>query len=139
MPAFGIPQSGGFGPPNQGLNVTCLQPSEEIILFDGTETPAEGLASIAFARGYQGSVDGGVTFNISGMPAGMTIDVQVCSPPAGGFASTTAMGNAFFTVATLSPDTNGNTAYTDTGRSAFYRLSILAYTTGTMPTAVAQR
>ena len=86
MPAFGIPQSGGFGPPNQGLNVTCLQPGERMVLFDGTETPALGLASIAFARGTQGSQDGGSTFTIIGMPTGMTVDVQVCSPPDGGFA-----------------------------------------------------
>lgn len=144
MPAFGIPQSGPFGPPNQGLNVTCLQPSEELTLFDGTETPALGLASIAFARGYQGSQDGGSTFSIIGMPAGMTVDVQACSPPTGkaadpvtgGFASVAAMDAAFITVNTMAPT---DPPYTDIGRSAFYRFKISAYTTGAMPVGVVQR
>ena len=137
MPAFGLPQSGPN--PISGLNVTCLQPSEELTLFDGTETPVLNLASIAFARGFQGSVDGGSTFNLSGMPSGMTIDVQVCSPPSGGFTTVAAMAAAFNSVVTISPDANGNGSYTDIGRSALYRLLILAYTSGAMPVGVVQR
>lgn len=136
MPVFGIPQPGPFGPPNQGLNVTCVQPSERLTLFDGTETPAVGLASIAFARGYQGSQDGGSTFTIIAMPAGMTVDVQVCSPPDGGFASVAAMDAAFVTVNTAAPS---DPPYTDIGRSTFYRFKISAYTTGAMPVGVVQR
>jgi hypothetical protein len=139
MPAFGIAQSGGFGPPNQGLNVTCVQPGEELTLFDGTETVALNLASIDFARGTMGSGDNGSTFNLTGIPTGMTVDVQACSPPAGGFASTAAKDKAFTSLVTLSPDANGNASYTDIGRSAFYRYKISAYTSGTMPVGVVQR
>lgn len=140
MPAYGIAQSGWNPPPNQGLNLADVVPGETIVLFDGTETAAAGLASIAFARGYSpDAADNGITFNLSGMPAGMTVDVQVCSPPAGGFASTAAMAAAFSTVATIAPDSGGNGWYTDVGRSAFYRLQISAYTSGAMCVGVAQR
>lgn len=139
MPVFGIPQAGGYGPPNQGLNVTSVQPGQSLVLFDGTEAAALDLASVAFARGLQGSSDNGFTINITGMPVGMTVDVQACSPPAGGFASVAAMGNAFSSVATIGPDANGNGFYTDVGRSAFYRLLISAYVSGTTPIAVVQR
>ncbi len=107
-----------------------------MVLFDGTETPASGLASIAFARGTQGSQDGGSTFTIIGMPTGMTVDVQVCSPPDGGFASVAAMDAAFSTVNTAAPT---DAPYTDVGRSTFYRYKISAYTTGAMPVGVVQR
>ena len=112
----------------------CLDVGSSIKMFDGTETPAAGLKSIAFARGHQGSSDKGVTFNISGMPAGMTIDVQIAS---------INVDADYSSVATLSPSAgspdSGNSFYTDEGRSAFYRLYVLSYTSGTMPIAKAQR
>jgi hypothetical protein len=136
---FGIAQAGGIGPPNQGLNMTTVYPGDSLTLFDGTETPALGLASIAFARGMMGSNDGGLTINLSGMPAGMAIDVQVCSAPAAGFASTTALAAAMSSVTTLTPDSGGNASYTDIGRSQFYRLEVSAYTTGAMCVGVVKR
>jgi hypothetical protein len=140
MPAFGTPQAGAFGPPNQGLNVVNLGPGDIVSLFDGTETPALNLASVAFSRGYSAGVsDNGTTFNISGIPAGMTVDVQVCSPPAGGFSSVAAMNAAFSSVITLTADANGNASYTDVGRSQFYRLLLSAFTTGAMCVGVASR
>lgn len=140
MPAFGIAQSGPFGPPNQGLNVTSIVPGDNLVLFDGTETPLTGLASIAFSRGTgQGPGDGGSTFNLTGMPSDMTVDVEVCSPPNGGFASVAAMNSAFSSVTTMIADSGGNSSYTDLGRSQFYRLKITLYTTGTMPVGVVQR
>ena len=140
MPTFGTPQAGAYSPPNQGLNVRSVFPGDSLALFDGTEAPAVGLASIDFARAERGSDDAGSTFNISGMPAGMTIDVQDCSPPTGGFASVAAKNAAFTSNGvTLSPDANGNVSWTDIGRSAFYRLYISAYAAGAMPVAVVQR
>mgnify|MGYP003704400921 CR=1 FL=1 len=38
------------------------------------------------------------------------------------------------TLSTITADANGNGAYTDIGRAAFYR-AVLNYTSGTMPTA----
>jgi len=133
MPEYDVPQAGS-NRTNPGKNVTCLDVGQSYVMFDGTETPAVGLASVAFARGTQGSVDGGVTFNMSGDDGDAAIDVQV--------ASINEDAN-FTTVATLtpsagSPDT-GNAAYTDLGRSAFYRLYMSAYSGGAMPVVVAQR
>src|ERR1700688_5045820 len=138
MPLFGVSQSGGN--PIAGLNLTDLIPGDAMVLFDGTETPASGLKSVAFARG-PGPVgaDNGTTFTLRGIPTGMTVDVQVAS---GSFASVAAMDAAFTTVATLSPSTTpdtGNAAYTDVGRSAFYRLYMSAFTSGAMPVATATR
>lgn len=107
-----------------------LFPGESLVLFDGTETPSVGLASIAFARGTSPGGDEGSTFSLSGMPAGMTIDVQVSA-----FNNTAD----FTSVETLTPDANGNAASTDAGRSLFYRLSISAYSTGSMCTGGVQR
>ena len=120
------------------LNVPCLDVGQSLKMFDGTETPAVGLKSIAFARGTQGSDDTGTTFDGSGLPAGMTIDVQVTNAPVNA-----AQDATFHTVSTLSPSggspDSGNIAYTDIGRSAFYRLYVSAYTSGAMPTVIAQR
>lgn len=119
-------------------NPPCLDVGRSFTMFDGTEIPSVGLKSIAFARGAQGSDDGGTTFDVAGMPVGMTIDVQVTNTPVG-----PAQDASFTSVQTLvrsggSPD-SGNSAYTDIGRSAFYRLYVSAYISGAMPVAVAQR
>jgi hypothetical protein len=133
MPVYGVAQSG----PNatSGLNLTSLIPGDlPLTLFNGTETPAIGLRSVAFSRGYSaGASDNGITFKLSGMPTGMTVDVQCAESNVDG---------DYTSIATLSPSTSpdtGNAAYTDVGRSTFYRLYVSAYTSGTMPTAVAQR
>lgn len=116
------------------INPPCLDVGRSLVMFDGTETPAIGLKSIAFARGTQGSDDAGTTFDGSGLPAGMTIDVQVAN---------LNVDADYHTVSTLSPSggspDSGNIAYTDTGRSAFYRLYVSAYTSGAMPIVIAQR
>ncbi len=128
---YGTPQSGYNGPPNQGLNLASVPPGESYILFSGTETPSSGVKSVAIARGYSpGAVDDGMTFYCSGMPAGCTIDVQ---------ASNTDLDGDYLTLATLSGDANGNAGYTDTGRAAFYRAKISAFTTGAMPIVTVNR
>jgi hypothetical protein len=134
MPVYGVAQAGYNPAPNQGLNLASLEPGESIVLFSGAETPSTGLKSVAFARGYSAGVaDNGITFDATGMPSDMTIDVQVANND---------IDAQYTSVATLSasttPDT-GNAAYTDTGRSAFYRLYVSAYTAGTMPKVKAQR
>ena len=134
MPVYNVAQAGSNGPPNQGLNLTSLEVGESIVLFNGTETPAVGLKSVAFARGYSpGAGDNGITFDATGMPSNMTIDVQVANKDID--AEYTTVNTI---TASTTPDT-GNGAYTDIGRSAFYRLYVSAYTTGTMPKVRAQR
>lgn len=117
-------------------NPRCLDVGQSMQLFDGTETPAVGLKSAAFARGTQGSTDAGSTFWAQGMPAGMVIDVQEANTNAD--ADYTSNGGGQLTPSMGSPD-SGNSVFTDVGRSAFYRLYVSAYTSGAMPAAGAQR
>lgn len=132
---YGSPQAGYNAPPNLGLNLTSLSPGDgPLTLFDGTETPAAGLKSIAFSRGPSpGGADNGTTFKLRGMPVGMTVDVQCAEAD---------VDADYTSVQTLSPSTTpdtGNAAYTDTGRSAFYRFYISAFTSGAMPVGTAER
>lgn len=129
MPVYGSPQSGGLA---------ALTPGDSATLFNGTETPAVSLASIAIARGtgVGGGSPNGMTFNATGIPSGCTIDVQVCGGPE------TVAGEAgaqYSTVYTINPDANGNGFYTDVGYSPFYRVTLSAYTSGTMPIVTVQR
>ena len=131
MAVYGIPQVGNN--PVPGLNLTSIVPGDSYTLFDGTETPAAGLASIAFSRGYSPGVsDNGVSFFVSGFPAsGCTVDIQ---------ASDTDIDGDYYSVSgSLAPDTNGNAAYTDIGRANFYRAFLTTYASGTMPVVKASR
>lgn len=121
MPLYGTAQAGGFP--------TVIYPGDNYTLFDGTETAASGLISIAFYRGHApgGIGDNGTSFDASGVPSGMTIDIQVANEDITG---------SYYTVGTLSSTT---LAYTDVGRSAYYRAKISAYTSGSMPRLNAQR
>lgn len=60
----------------------------------------------------------------------MTVDVQVAGVD---------VDADYFSVATLSPDANGNAAYTDVGRSPFYRFKISAYSSGNVPVGTVNR
>lgn len=124
MPLYGAAQAGG-GP-------TVIYPGDNFTLFDGTETPATTTISIAFTRGNApgGMADNGTSFDAVGMPSGMVIDIQ---------AANSNVTGSYAMVGQIIPDANGNGNYTDVGRSQFYRAKISAYTSGTMPSLVAQR
>lgn len=131
MPLYDTPQAGSNS--NSAKNVKCVDVGSFYTMLDGTETPGLGVASVAFARGHMAGSKG-LTINLSGMPAGMTVDVQVAAHNiAGEFSSV-----ATITPSSGSPD-SGNGFYTDDGLSAFYRLYISAYVSGAMPVAVASR
>ncbi len=129
---YGVAQAGYNGPPNQGKNLTALIPGDSYTLFDGTETPSNGLASVAIVRGTApGFTDAGITFYVTGGAAiTTTIDIQ---------ASNIDSDADYFTLATITPDSSGNGAYTDQGRAAFYRAKLSAYSTGNMPIVNCQR
>lgn len=130
MPTYGIPQSGYSA--TSGLNLTSVVPGDSFTLFDGTETPASGLKSVAFSRGYSpGASDNGISFDCSGMPSGSVIDIQAANQDLDASYSSVSGG--------LTPDANGNATYTDVGRSAFYRAVLTTYTTGAMSKVIAQR
>jgi hypothetical protein len=98
-------------------------------LFDGTEAPALGLASRAFARGTSGGQPPNGTFAMTGCPQSATVDIQCSSTD----PATDPEGTTFTTIYTITPDANGSGVYQDTGQSQFYRAVLSAYSSGTMP------
>lgn len=132
MPLYGANQSGYNQGSSQELNITALSPGESMTLLASTDgTPSTSTKSVSFSRAYSPSgMDGGITFNATGMHSGMTIDVQVAAHD---------LDAEYLPVTTMSPDSGNNAAYTDVGRSPFYRVKISAYTSGTMPTVTANR
>lgn len=130
MPVYGTPQSGPYA--DSGRNLRAISPGDRYVLFNGTETPAADLASVAIVRGHSPSAaDNGVTFYVSGSAETSTvIDIQ---------GSNEDVDGSYFTVAQITPDANGNGSYTDVGRDAFYRAKLSAYSTGAMPVVTAQR
>lgn len=104
-------------------NVPSLVPGDWLTLLDGTETLPQNAASIAFVRGYSPSAnDGGITFNATNIPANSVIDIQ---------AAPDDVAAEYTTTGQLVPDANGNAAYTDEGRSPFYRAEISSSTAAT--------
>ena len=99
-------------------------------LFDGTETPVQGLASKPFARATKGSDDVGSSFLALGMPSDMVIDVQ---------AANENLDASYITTQSITSDTDGKGGATEPGRSQFYRLKISVYTTGAMPVVTVSR
>lgn len=122
MPLYSTPQSGPNS--NTALNITSLSSGDpEYTLLNGTETLAQGAASISFSRGYSAGVsDNGITFNATAMPSGCVIDIQVA--PAD-------VATQYTTIAQITGDANGNAALTDTGRSPFWRLYVSSSTAAT--------
>ena len=69
MNLYGSLQSGGV--------LTALYPGESLALFDGKETPASGMKSLAFARAMGGApADNGITFYASLLPAGSVVEIE---------------------------------------------------------------
>lgn len=132
MPLYGVAQAGSNPPPNQGLNLTALIPGDFYELFTGAETPSNGLASVAIVRGTAPAfTDNGITFYVTGGADTSTkIDIQ---------GSNIDSDGDYYTLDTITPDANGNGAYTDVGRAAFYRAKLSAYSTGKMPIVTVQR
>jgi hypothetical protein len=119
-----------YGTPQTGI--TSLVPGDSMTLFDGTEAAAVGLASIPFSRGYSPSGDdAGSSFFVRGGAVTTAVDVQ---------GANENVDAQYLTLDTLVPDANGNAAYTDIGRAAFYRYKISARGGGDpMPVCTVQR
>ena len=132
MPAYGIAQPGYNVYPNQGLNLTSVISGESFTLFDGTETAAQGLKSVAFTRGPAPGIvaDNGITFYVSGGPAGAVVEIEGANINADG---------DYVVLNSITLDANGNGAYTDIGRASFFRAVLSTYTSGPMPIVTAQR
>jgi hypothetical protein len=130
MPTYGTPQAGSNSSLGKNLSAVCV--GDTYILFDGTETAAGGLKSVAFARATQGSGDNGITFQVIGAPAGSQVDIQ---------SSNEDVDASYVNVETLTADSSGNANYTDTGRSPFWRavLGSGGASPAVMPKVIAER
>lgn len=112
MPLYGVPQAGSNS--DLSKNLSDVQPGTSYVLLDGTEDFSEIFASVAFARGTQGSTDAGMSFSASGIPPGGSVDIQVANEDD---------DSLYTTVNSIVPDVNGNGSALDLGRSAFYRVA----------------
>lgn len=134
MPIYGVPQAGYNQGANQGLNLTDLIPGESFVCFDGSESPAVNLASVAFNRGLAPAfTDQGITFYMNGAPPDMVIDVQ---------GSNIDKDADYVTLGQLGPAATGSNTYTDIGRAAFYRVKITTASSGSpavMPVVTVMR
>ena len=130
MAIYGVAQSG----PNitsPGLNVAVLYPGDPYTLFDGTETVASNLKSVAIQRGPSPAAgDNGISFYAKGMASDMIIDIQ---------GAPRDVEAEYTTLWQITADASGLGAYTDIGRALCYRAVISTYTSGTMPTLKVQR
>jgi hypothetical protein len=112
MPLYGVFQAGSN--PDLSKNLSDVCPGQSYTLLDGTEDFGEVTASVAFARGTQGSGDNGVSFFASGGSEGDNVSIQAAAVDE----------DQFYTeVGSISLDANGNGAATDVGRAAFYRVA----------------
>ncbi len=112
MPLYGVFQAGSN--PDLSKNLSDVCPGTSYVLLDGTEDiSSEATASVAFARGTQGSTDAGMSFSASGGTPSGTVDIQVANEDE---------DDLYTTVNTIALDANGNGSALDIGRSAFYRV-----------------
>lgn len=112
MPLYGAFQAGSN--PDMSKNLTDVCPGQSYTLLDGTEDfSGEVMASVAFARGTQGSGDNGISFFASGGASGGSVSVE---------AANEDIDSHYTEVNQISLDANGNGACTDVGRAAFYRV-----------------
>ena len=122
MKLYGAAQSGG------GLQ--SVSPGERIVLFDGTETPVANITSLAFARAPGPTqVPAGIVFSMD-FAAAPTVTMQI----QGANVDTELAYQTLYT-----KDNTQHDYYQDAGNFMFYRAKVSAYTSGGMPTVIAQR
>ena len=120
---YGTLQAGGV--------ITTVGPSDQLTLFSGTEAPSSGIKSVAFARGYNpGAGESVVTFYVSGLGASNVVEIE---------GSNTDVDGDYFVLSTITPDANGNGAYSDSGQALYYRAVLSTYVSGGMPVVTVQR
>jgi hypothetical protein len=129
MPLYGVPQSGPNAT-NSGLNLTSLAPGDGPFYLFNAETLTAPQASVAFARATAfGGADNGTTFNIRFAAAPTAVVVIE--------AANVDVDANYVSVFTLTDTQIG--AYTDIGRSCFYRARLVSQSGGGALTVTAQR
>lgn len=121
MPNYGVAQAGSQAPPNQGLNLTVLNPGDAMYLFNA-ETPTAPQASVAFCRGVGPmEIPAGLVFTIKISGANPTDTVLIQG-------SNTDLDADYQTVFT---STNKQfDYYADIGEFSFYRAKLNSGTSG---------
>ena len=106
-----------------------LYPGQQFVLFDGTESPAAGVKSVAFERApnYDGHPSPMVFTSVFPNAPTATLQVQ---------ASNDDVDGNYQVVQAISTQQG---YYYDQGEFRFYRLDLSAYSAGSMPTAIVQR
>lgn len=124
MPLYNTPQSGGV--------LSAVAPGDKYIMFDGTETPAAGLASVAFNRACGPlTAPALAVFTVTFPNAAPTATVQIQG-------SNDDVDGHYQTLFTTTSGQQ-NSFYNDYGEFAFYRAVLNAYTNGGMPIVRVQR
>ena len=121
MPLYGVAQAGGV--------LTAVYPGEHFVLFNGTETPAAGVKSVAFnrAKGPLGPLPQVFTATFAAAPTA-TVVIQGSNDDVDAHYQTLS-GNI----------TTQTGYYADLGEFAFYRAVLSAYASGGMPAVTVQR
>lgn len=134
MALWATRQSGGNA--DSRLNFTSLVPGDSLVLLDGTETIVSGSKSIAFSRadGMVGT-DAGSSFQISGCAGGSVIAIQASDGTAESVMTFGALDLSFNQVGSVT----GNGAYTDVGRSSFYRIVVTTLIGADVPVVIVKR
>jgi len=132
MPVYGTPQAGS-NTANPGKNLSAVCVGDTYVLFDGTETPEVGLASVAMARATQGSGDNGTTFYASGVPSDCQVGIQGANED---------IDSHYLTLTVIDGADGEVGAYTDVGRAPFYRAILVTFGGGSpsaMPRVTVER
>jgi hypothetical protein len=120
MPVYGVAQAGGV--------LTAVYPGESFKLFDGTETAALNLKSIAFNRAPGNMMSAQQVFTAT-FPSAPTATVSIQG-------SNDDVDAHYQTLGQITTQT-GN--YADYGEFKFYRAQLTVYSAGGMPTVIVQR
>ena len=122
MQLYGSSQAGGV--------LTGLWPGDALTVFDGTETAAAGLTSLAFVRcAGPSQYPFNVGFQIIGVAAGSVVKIQ-----ASDVDTEADYQDVWISTGPLALD-----IYTDYSPWKFYRAKLSSYTSGAMPQILVQR
>lgn len=106
-----------------------LYPGQQLVLFDGTESPASGVKSIAFERAP----------THDSLPSPMVFTVVFPSAPTATLQIQASNDDVDANYQVVQPISTQQGYYSDQGQFRYYRLDLSAYTSGGMPKVICQR
>ena len=108
---------------------TPVYPGQQFVLFDGTETPALGVKSVAFER----------VPNWDGHPSAMTFTAVFPNAPTATVQIQASNDDIDANYQVMQSITTKQGFYPDYGELRFYRAVLSAYSAGLMPKIIVQR